>query len=273
MVGFYTVPAPPPPLSLLFSMLSLSIIPSLPPSFSNSLPFFQLILLFLVLVFGFSVVFLLCVCVCVLSSVVSLIESFLSILALLVITTWSSTLCLVFRLFFLVLFVSQGGFTAESLIVVFQLVELALYPYSVCVCSVFRVLSYSPLFLLSQYFLPSLCNLSFVPPCFVFSEGDSCDRVLTCATPPPPPSHIHPLPSFSPAFPFFPLPLFLTSFFFQLILLLLVMGFVGVCVFCLPCFFIELFPSILAVLLFAIWSMFSEGGFTAESLTVLFQLV
>ena len=108
-----------------------------------------------------------CVCVCVLSSVVSLIESFLSILALLVITTWSSTLCLVFRLFFLVLFVSQGGFTAESLVVVFQLVELALYPYSLCVCSVFRVLSYSPLFLLSQYFLPSLCNLSFVPPCFV----------------------------------------------------------------------------------------------------------
>ena len=33
-------------------------------------------------------------------------------------------------------------------------------------------------------------------------------------------------------------------------------------------FFIELIPSILAVLLFAIWSMYSEGDFTAESLSL-----
>ena len=76
----------------------------------------------------------LCVCMCVLSSVVPLIELFPCILAVLVFTTWSITLCLVFRLFFLVLFVYQGGFSAESLLVVFQLVELALYPYCVCVC-------------------------------------------------------------------------------------------------------------------------------------------
>ena len=81
----------------------------------------------------------------------------------------------------------------------------------VCVCSVFRVLSYSPLFLLSQYFLPSLCNLSFV------SEGGSMWSCSNLCYPPPTHTHTHkhPLPSFSHAFHFFyPLPLFLTSFLF-----------------------------------------------------------
>ena len=101
---------------------------------------------------------------------------------------------------------------------------------------------------------------------------------------PPPPTHTHTLPSFFHAFHFFyPLPLFLTSFlFFQLILLFLVLVFgfslfLFLCycvdVFCVCAFsvfrvFIELIPSILAVLLFAIWSMFSEGDFTAEILSL-----
>ena len=175
------------------------------------------------------------------SSVVPLIESFLSILALLVITTWSSTLCLVFRLFFLVLFVSQGGFTAESLIVVFQLVELALYPYSVCVCVLYSVFSLIPLYScslsLSISYLVYRCYLSFVPPCFVcFRRRLHVTVFLPVLTPPPPLTH-SPSPFFFPSFPFFPPPCFSNCLpFFQLILLLLVLGFVGVCVFCLPCF-------------------------------------
>ena len=136
MVGFYTVPTPPPPPPPFFfpCLLFLLFLPSLPPSFSNSLPFLSTDSSISSSGFRFFCCCFLCVCVCVFVfrdfsyCVISLYFCPLSY------TTWSITLCLVFRLFFLVLFVSQGGFTAESLIVVFQLVELALYPYRVCVC-------------------------------------------------------------------------------------------------------------------------------------------
>ena len=153
---------------------------------------------------------------CVLSSVVSLIESFLSILALLVITTWSSTLRLVFRLFFLVLFVSQGGFTAESLIVVFQLVELALYPYRVCVCVLYSVFSLIPLYScsLSISYLVYVIFRLFLLVLF-FQKKTPCDRVLTCASPPPPPLTHTPSPFFFPCFPFFSPPSFSNFLFFS----------------------------------------------------------
>ena len=169
MVGFCTVP-PPPPLPSFFHAFPFYY--SLPPSFSNCL--FPTDPSISGSGFRFFCCCFLCVCVCVLSSVVSLIESFLSILALLVITTWSSTPCLVFRLFFLVLFVSQGGLTAESLLVVVQLVELALYPYSVCVCVLYSVFSLIPLYScpLSISYLVYVIFRLFLLVLFV-SEGDS----------------------------------------------------------------------------------------------------
>ena len=182
-------------------------------------------------------------CGCVLSFVVSLIESFLSILTLLVFTTWSITLCLVFRLFFLVLFVSQGGFTAESLTVVFQLIELALYPYRVCLCVLYSVFSLIPLYScsLSISYLVYVIFRLFLLVLFV-SEGGS---MWSCSNLCYPPTHTHtqtPSPFFFTCFPFLLSPPSFSNFlpfFFQLILLLLVLGFLGVCVFCLPCFLLS----------------------------------